>query len=456
MKNKGRILIVDDDKDVLRSLELLLESYFESVHALNTPNRIPELIQSYNFDVVLLDMNFSAGINTGNEGIYWLRRIQSIDPYIVIVLITAFGDIQLAVKAIKEGATDFVLKPWDNDKLITTILSAIKLSHSGKKIEKLEQKQKQLSEDISKEYEMLNGESQIMKKVISTIKKVSKTDANVLITGENGTGKELVAREIHRLSDRNSEVFVRVDLASLSENIFESELFGHVKGAFTDAKENRKGRFEIASGGTLFLDEIGNLSLPLQSKILTSLQERNIVPLGSNRSVDIDIRLISATNKDLDKMISDELFREDLLYRLNTIHVEIPPLRERDDDVILFTEYFLNRFRQKYDKPALKINRQALDKIKKYYWPGNVRELQHTIEKAVILSEGNILSQDDFVFGNRSKSELIMSVPKKLEDIEKQAMIEALKNNNGVLTDAAKELGIARQTMYNKMSKYGL
>ena len=456
MKNKGKILIVDDDKDVLRALELLLETFFESVYPLSTPNRIPELLQSEDFDVLLLDMNFSAGINTGNEGIYWLNRILSIDPSVVIILITAFGDIQLAVKAIKEGATDFVLKPWDNDKLITTILSAIKLSQSGKKIEKLEQKQKQINEDINREFEMLNGESQIMKKVVSTIKKVSKTDANVLIVGENGTGKELVAREIHRLSARNDEIFIRVDLASLSESIFESELFGYTKGAFTDAKEDRKGRFEIASGGTLFLDEIGNLSLPLQSKILTALQERNIVPLGSNRNVSFDIRLISATNKNLNKMISDELFREDLLYRLNTIVIEMPPLRERGDDVIIFTEYFLNRFRLKYEKPAIKINRQALDKIKKHKWPGNVRELQHTIEKAVILSESNILHQDDFIFYNKSDIDTGEISPKTLEDIEKQALIKALKNNKGVLSDAAKELGIARQTMYNKMARYGL
>lgn len=456
MKKEGRVLIVDDDKHVLRTLELLLECHFKNVMAVSNPNRIPELVQSESFDVVLLDMNFSAGINTGNEGVYWLKKIKDYDPDVVVVLITAFGDIDLAVKTIKKGATDFVLKPWENDKLVATMRSALKLSQSGKKIQNLEEKQRQLIEDIDREFEFVSGSSQIMKNVFATINKVAETDANVLITGENGTGKELVAREIHRLSARKDEVFIRVDLASLNENIFESELFGYVKGAFTDAKENRKGRFEIASGGTLFLDEIGNLNLVAQAKILTVLEQRNISPLGSNRIIPIDIRLVSATNRDLDSLITDNLFREDLLYRLNTIKIEMPALRNLSEDIIILSGFFLNKFRIKYDKPKLKMNSKALEKLEKYPWPGNVRELQHTIEKAVILTEDNILGPDDFIFRSK-KSPMIPDInPRSLEDIEKQAIIEAIKNNKGVLSDAAKELGIARQTMYNKMARYGL
>lgn len=455
MIKKNKILVVDDDKQVLKTLEFLLETEYEQVTTINSPNLIPSELRSEKFDVILLDMNFSKGQNTGNEGFYWLNRILKSDPDAIVILITAYGDVEIAVRAIQEGATDFILKPFDNDKLLATINTAIKLRLSKVQVKKLKKTQEVIAKDLEKTHLLIKATSPVMEKVYSTIKKVAKTDANILILGENGTGKEVIAREIHRLSVRSNEAFIHVDLGSINGNLFESELFGHKKGAFTDAKEDRIGRFEIASGGTLFLDEIGNIPLPQQAKLLTTIQNKEVVPIGSNTHTSIDVRIISATNKSIETMIKENLFREDLFYRINTIVIEIPPIRERGEDVILFADKFLALFSKKYDKPNLKFDKNAYSQLITYNWPGNVRELQHTIEKSVILCESDIISPKDLMLKSQALN-LINNEPQKLDDIEKKAIITALNNNNGVLTFAAKELGIARQTMYNKMKKYGL
>ena len=455
MARKGKILIVDDNKSILDSLELFLKHKFEFVKPVNDPNQIPELLRKFSFDIVLLDMNFSSKIHTGNEGIYWLRKIHKIDPSIIVIMITAYGDINLAVKAIKEGASDFLLKPWDNSKLLTTLENSLQLKKSKEEVIKLKNKQKLLEENIDKHYPEIIGRSKLMSNVFDTINKVAKTDANVLIIGENGTGKELVARELHRVSKRKNEIFVDVDMGSLSESLFESEMFGHLKGSFTDAKEDRTGRFEMASGGTLFLDEIGNLSLSLQSKLLKAIQERKIVPIGGSNSKEIDIRLVCATNKDLSEMIENDLFREDLLFRINTIQIHIPPLREREDDIDLLTEKFLEQFGKKYDKPNIKLNVEALKLLKDYHWPGNVRELQHTIEKAIIMSDSEILFAEDFALTKQKKySEQIENL--SLEEAEKRIIAQSLNKNHGNISDTAKDLKIGRQTLYRKITKYKL
>jgi DNA-binding NtrC family response regulator len=451
----NKILIVDDDKQVLKTLEFLLETEFGQINTLKDPNQLPSMLRSEKFDVILLDMNYSKGQNTGNEGFYWLNRILKSDPDAIVILITAYGDVEIAVKAIREGATDFILKPFDNDKLLATINTAISLRKSKVQIKKLTQTQKVFIEDQEKQHSLIKGTSPAMEKVYSTIKKVSKTDANILILGENGTGKEIIAHEIHRLSKRSQNAFIHVDLGSISSNLFESELFGHTKGAFTDAKDDKTGRFEIANEGSLFLDEIGNIPLPLQSKLLSALQKKEVIPLGSNIPIHFNARLICATNKSIESMIQENLFREDLYYRINTIIIELPPLRERENDIILFADHFLNFFAKKYDKPNLKYNKIAYDQLMNHNWPGNVRELQHTIEKAVIMCESDVISQNDLMlkplYQIKDNNELL-----KLDDIEKVAIQKALHNNNGVLAFAARELGIARQTMYNKMKKYGL
>ena len=455
MIKNSKILIVDDDKQVLKTLEFLLETEFEQISAISNPNLIPTQLRSERYDVVLLDMNFTKGQNTGNEGFYWLNRILKADTDAIVILITAYGDVELAVRAIQEGATDFVLKPFDNDKLLATINTAIALRHSKIQIKKLKQTQQAITDDLEKQHLLIKGTSPAMEQVYSAIKKVAKTDANILILGENGTGKEVIAREIHRLSSRLNKTIIHVDLGAISDNLFESELFGHKKGAFTDAKDDRTGRFEIATGGTLFLDEIGNIPLPLQAKLLTTIQNREVIPLGSNLPVTFNVRLICATNKSIETMIQENLFREDLYYRINTIIIELPPLRERGDDKVLFADHFLQHFSKKYNKPNLRFDKNSYNQLLNYNWPGNVRELQHTIEKAVIMCESDIITPNDLML---KPKELITDndEPLKLDEIEKKAIIKALNNNNGVLTFTAKELGIARQTMYNKMKKYGL
>ncbi len=453
---KANLLIVDDHKNVIKALVHLLEQEFSGIHTSTNPNLIPGLIHEHKIDLVLLDMNFAAGISSGNEGIYWLEQILQIDPDTGVVLITAYGDVELAVRAVKKGAVDFVLKPWDNEKLITTLKSAYKLRQSKLEIRELRNKQVHLTRNIERSYDPLIGSSSVMTEVFAIIEKVAGTKTNVLITGENGTGKELVAHEIHRQSDRTDEIFVSVDMGSLSESLFESEVFGHVKGAFTDAREERPGRFEIASGGTLFLDEIGNLSLPLQVKLLAVLQNHQVFRLGSNTPIPIDIRLICATNRDLKELIHRNLFREDLYYRINTIEIEIHPLRERGEDILRLTDFFIRKYCQKYQKPLVKIPERSMDMLMNHSWPGNVRELQHTIEKAVILSDSDILNPDDLILSVRKPGRATTRTPLTLEEMEKQAIRDALEHHHGSISKTAEELGLTRQTVYNKLVKYGL
>jgi DNA-binding NtrC family response regulator len=397
-------------------------------------------------------MNFNTGINTGNEGLYLLGRIKEIYPEMSIVMMTAYGDIELAVKSLKTGSTDFVLKPWDNQKLIATLKAALQLNLSKKEVVLLKEKEKVLKKEINRDQKFIIGTSAGLMKVLDLVHKVAATDVNVLITGENGTGKELIAHEIHRLSKRADEVLVSVDMGSITETLFESELFGHVKGAFTDASESRPGKFEAASKGTLFLDEIGNLPLHLQSKILAAIQNKTITRIGSTQQVSTDIRLLCATNRDLDQMVKEGLFREDLLYRINTIHIEVPPLRERSNDILVLSEFFLKKYSYKYNKQGIRINQAAMEKLLRYPWPGNVRELQHAIEKAVILSEKNILSPDDFFTRNKTGFSPYNSTP-TLEEMEKQLIQQAIDRNNGNFSAAAAQLGITRQTLYNKMKR---
>ena len=449
---KGNILIVDDNKNILSALEIFLTPEFQSVTTLSDPNLIPTELRKKEYNLVILDMNFKSGINTGNEGIYWLGRIKETNPEISVVMITAYGDIELTVKALKMGATDFFLKPWDNNKLLATLKSALQLNWSKKEVTQLKEKEKGLKTEINRDQKFIIGSSPQLMNILNMVKKVARTDANVLITGENGTGKELIAHEIHRLSNRSQEVMVSVDMGAITETLFESELFGHVKGAFTDARENRPGKFEIADKGSLFLDEIGNLLFHLQAKLLAAIQNRKISRVGSNQMIPIDIRLICATNKNLEGMVQEGLFRKDLLYRINTIQIEVPPLRERGNDVLVLANFFLEKYAAKYNKPHLKLNPQAQDKLLKYSWPGNIRELQHTIEKAVILSEGNVLVAEDF-FIRPVLSEAAIKTELTLEEMEKRMINLAIGKNNGNLSAAADQLGITRQTLYNKMKK---
>jgi DNA-binding NtrC family response regulator len=453
---KGRLLIVDDHKQVLKALIQLLETEFESITGIPNPNQIINIIKKEEIDLILLDMNFSAGVNTGNEGIFWLNAILKSDPSAVVVMMTAYADIDLAVRAIKEGATDFVVKPWDNNKLITTLQAAFKLRQSRVENKKLREKQRQINKGINKQVDPVIGTSPAMEKVFQVLAKVAKTDANVLVTGENGTGKELIVREIHNNSRRADEVFISVDIGSITESLFESEMFGHVKGAFTDAREDKTGWFETASGGTLFLDEIGNLSLTMQSKLLTAIQNRVIYKVGSKIPIPFDIRLILATNKNLEDLVAKDLFREDLFYRINTIVLELPPLRDRGEDIILLAQHFLKEYSGKYGKFNLKFSGKTLDKLLKYNWPGNIRELRHTIEKAVILCDSDILMPGDFIISHSLQPQTFAGRPPTFDETEKIAVQTALNNNNGNVLKAAKELGLARQTMYNKIQKHNL
>ena len=450
----GNILVVDDNKSALSAMNLLLQYDFNQVVCISNPNQIHAELRKHEFDVTLLDMNFSAGINTGNEGLYWLNEIKKAVPAMEVVMITAYGDVELAVKALKRGATDFILKPWDNEKLVATLHAAIKLRKSNLKIEELKGREILLKKEINRDKPVLIGSSPAMQKVMTLIQKVAKTDANVLITGENGTGKELIAREIHNISDRVNELLVTVDMGAIHENLFESELFGHKKGAFTDAREDRIGKFQIADKGSLFLDEIGNIPLQLQHKLLVALQSRCIVPVGSNKPVPIDIRLISATNGHLEKMVEEHTFRQDLLYRINTIKIELPPLRDRGEDIELLATHFLKIYQHKYKKTDIRLSSQAIRKLNTYHWPGNVRELQHTIEKAVILSESELLTADDFMLKSMIKP--VHNEVQTISDMEKDMIINALDKYNGNFSLVAEKLGITRQTLYNKIKRYEL
>ena len=449
---KGSILVIDDNKSILSAIEILLIPEFHEVTLLSNPNQILTELSRKDYNLVILDMNFKAGVNTGNEGIYWLERIKETKPEISVVMITAYGDIDTAVRALKSGASDFVLKPWDNNKLLATLKLAIQLNFSKKEVQKLKERETELKKEMNREQRYIIGSSPQLMSVLNLVRKVAKTDANVLITGENGTGKELIAQEIHRLSGRAKEVLVSVDMGSLSETLFESELFGHVKGSFTDAHENRQGKFEFANKGTLFLDEIGNLSFHLQAKLLSVIENRQFSRIGSNQLIPTDIRLICATNKNMENMVHEGLFREDLLYRINTIQVELPPLRDRGNDIFTLAEFFLKKYTNKYNKPNLKINQLAHDKLLRYSWPGNIRELQHTIEKAVILSESNIIKPEDLYLRTGSPVNFNSSVS-TLEEMEKKMIQLALEKNNGNFTAAADQLGITRQTLYNRIKR---
>jgi len=451
----GDILVVDDNEEILVAIRLFLSSHFRQVDVARNPNLIPEMIRKKRYDVHILDMNFSVGINSGNEGIFWMKEILKQDPLAVVILITAYGNIELAVNALKEGATDFIQKPWEDEKLLSTILTGYKLRRSKLEIDQLKNKQQHLNQKLNAEYQHYMGESPAMREVYTTLSKVASTEANVLILGENGTGKEVIAREIHAQSGRSAEVFVGVDMGALSESLFESELFGHRKGAFTDAHENKPGRMEIATGGTIFLDEIGNIPLHLQPKLLTALQNREIHPLGSTLPSSIDVRLITATNVNPYAMVAEGKFREDLLYRINTIQITVPPLRERTEDLLPLAQLFISNFAAKYGKMGITLSTSAVKRLQNHLFPGNVRELEHMMEKAVIMTDTGVITPDDlFIQVRIAQSSRTGSLG--LEENEKRLITEALHLHDYKQSDTCKELGISRKTLYNKMKKYGL
>ncbi|MCW5911049.1 MAG: sigma-54-dependent Fis family transcriptional regulator [Cyclobacteriaceae bacterium] len=447
--------MIDDDEDVLLAAKMLLKKSNHQVIIEKNPNKIPFLLNNDTYDVILLDMNFSKDTTSGKEGFEWLKQIKERDPDAVVIMITAFGDVEMAVRALKEGATDFILKPWQNEKLVATISTAIKLKKSYNEVDKLRKAKQMLEEQISQPFRDIIGQSSALNEVFGLIDKVAKTDANVLILGENGTGKELVARAIHQKSMRKDNSFVAVDMGAITETLFESELFGHKKGAFTDAREDRPGRFELANGGTLFLDEIGNLSMALQSKLLSALQSRQITRIGSNQPIEVDIRLICATNMPLHQMVQEGKFRQDLLYRINTVEITIPPLSDRIDDIPLLANHFLNHYARKYRKEVNNISAEAMSKLKKYPWPGNVRELQHALERAVIMADSSTLQESDFLFSRKSSSDLA-SDTLNLDEVEKAAVVKAIQLHNGNISKAAEELGLTRASLYRRMEKYGL
>lgn len=453
----GHILILDDDEDVLQAARLFLKQYVARVDTAKNPEALPELLKGNNYDVILLDMNFTRDASGGEEGFHWLGKILETDPAIVVILITAYGDVEMAVRAMKAGATDFVLKPWQNEKLLATVSSALILRKTRLEVSNLKSRQRQLIAEWDQRFGDMIGQSQGMHNIFHTIEKVAPTEANVLILGENGTGKELVARALHRHSKRADEIFMSVDMGALPENLFESELFGYVKGAFTDAREDRPGRFELASGGTLFLDEIGNLPLPLQAKLLTVLQQRSVTRIGSHQARPVDIRLICASNKAITQMVSNGEFRRDLLYRINTIEILVPSLRERHDDISLIAEYYLHLYARKYDKQVTSVTSDALKLLAKYKWPGNIRELMHAVERAVIMTEKHSLQPDDFhfLFGNRENGNHLTGIL-NLEELEKNAIRKALEKNEGNITQAADDLGLTRAALYRRMEKYDL
>jgi len=459
MKATARILVVDDDPDVLIAARLLLKGHFGEVRAEADPEKLPELLASERFDAVLLDMNFTAGADSGGEGLSWLRRILDLDPQAVVVLMTAYGDVDTAVRTIKEGASDFVLKPWANEKLVATLNAAVQLSAARRQVGRLESRQRALVQGLEPSAMEMIGQSVAMRAVNTLIGKAAPTTANVLVLGANGTGKELVAREIHRRSERSDQPFITVDLGAVSETLFESELFGHLRGAFTDARDDRIGRFQIATGGTLFLDEIGNLPLHLQGKLLSVLELRQVLPVGGNQPEPIDVRLVSATNRPLARMVAEGTFREDLLYRINTVEIALPPLAERADDIPLLLEHFLERYCRKYGMARKKISADGLAYLQSYPWPGNVRELSHAVERALILSEGETLGAGDFRPSSQSDREPLPELgfeQLNLDQVEKAVVRRVLIKHDGNVSRAARELGITRTSLYRRMSKYGL
>ena len=452
---KGAVLIVDDDRDLLKSLEKTVRHDFDKVFSISNPNRIPEMLKKNSIDIALINMNFRSGVHNGNEGFFWMREIFSYDRDISVIILADNSDTELAVKAIKEGAADYILKPYNEVKLLATLNVAMQLRSSRLETSNLRNDNQQLKQEINRTGErIVPGASPTMINVMNIVRKVASTDANVLITGENGTGKELVAREIHRLSKRSGELMVTVDMGSITETLFESELFGHVKGAFTDARDDRKGKLESADKGTLFLDEIGNLSLPAQAKLLRVLQNRQVVKVGSNKPIPFDVRLICATNRDLQAMVRSGEFREDLLYRINTILIEVPPLRDRVDDIPILANHFLKINAERYGKEGMKFTTHTLEKLTNHDWPGNVRELQHAIEKAVILCDSSSLKPTDFVFSTPVRTAASTEIT--LEEMEKRMIVESIRRYDGNMSVVATKLGITRQTLYNKMKKYGI
>ena len=450
----ARILIIDDNSQILEALRILLKDEFERIDTLSKPSRIPELLWKNDYDIVMLDMNFVAGETSGNEGIFWMNEIRKRDPLLPVILITAYGDIELAVKGIQEGATDFISKPWDPEKLIITLKNAYRLRRSGKELSLMKNREQQLAGDLDREHTLVTGGSPLMQELLNTVNRVAGTDASVLLQGENGTGKEVIAREIHRRSLRAGKIFLGVDMGSLSESLFESEMFGHVKGAFTDAREDRAGRFETANGGTLFLDEIGNIPLSMQTKLLQVIQNREVVRVGDHRPAPLDIRLICATNRSLKQMVDEGSFREDLYYRLNTVSIEIPPLRERGEDLPVLARHFLESYSRKYRKQGLRFNRKALEILQGYSWPGNIRELKHSIERGVILCEGPELGPGDLRLEESGSG--LRKDSYRLEEVEKTAIFRAMKKCRGNHSRAAQMLDISRTTLYAKLKKYGL
>ena len=457
-KKNATILIIDDDDDVLLSAKLLLKQNYSTVITRNNPSDMNRLISTEDIDMIFLDMNYRLGFNDGKEGLYWLNHILEIKPNMVVVLMTAFGEVNLAVQGIKKGAFDFILKPWSNDKLLATVGAGIELSRSNKKLSLVQETNVLLKKEINSNFGPVIGNSEAMQHILRLVQKVSVTQADVLILGENGTGKQHLAREIHRLSDRQAGAFIHVDLGALSETLFESELFGHKKGAFTDAKEDKIGRFELANDGTIFLDEIGNLSLPLQAKLLTVLQDRKITRLGEGIERQINARMIFATNASLTDRVQKGTFREDLLYRINTIELEIPPLRNRKDDIPIFIEHFLNKSKLKYNKTKLTISKEAITSLKQHNWPGNIRELQQTIERGVILSDDEYIRSADFNLtpSSRSSSSKEKEDNLNLSDVELDLIKKALSKYHGNISKAAKALGLTRGALYRRMEKHNL
>jgi DNA-binding NtrC family response regulator len=459
MPEQANILIIDDDEDILSSCRLLLKKRVGNIVTSNDPRNIPALMAENAFHAILLDMNFRPGDNSGEQGLRWLRRILEIDSNAVVILITAFSSVDAAVEAMKLGAHDFIEKPWNNEKLVSTLNAAIQLRRSREEANRFKQTSRMLAEDIQRRHHPIIGQSQALQHVLSIVRKAAPTDANVLILGENGTGKELIAREIHALSQRTEEAFVSVDLSAVPSTLLESELFGHKKGAFTDAREERMGRFQAANKGTFFLDEIGNLPLSLQPKLLTVLENRMVTPLGCTRAEPIDIRLLSATNVPSQRLKDPEVFRPDLLYRLNTVEIRLPPLRECADDIPLLANAFVREYTRKYNRPVEGISNEAMSLLMNYRWPGNVRELRYSVERAVILSDGDELGVQDFISLADSPPQQDDPAPvtgQTLDDIEKDTIEQALRENQGNISHAAKALGLTRASLYRRIEKHGL
>lgn len=448
---KYSILAVDDDSDVLIAVRLLLKNEVKEIVTEKNPANIPSLLSQGKFDLVMLDMNFTASVNTGNEGIYWLKRVKELKPDIGVIMITAYGDIDLAVRCVKEGANDFVIKPWQNQRLLDSIEEALRQVKKDMTVFKTESSENVIGKELL-------GESEAMQQIFYKLKKIAPTDANILLMGENGTGKDLIAKAIHQNSLRSNKPYIKVDVGALTETLFESELFGHKKGAFTDAREDRAGRFESASGGTLFLDEIGNIGLQQQAKLLSVLQNRQVTRLGTNNPIPVDIRLICATNMPLQELANETRFRKDLIYRINTVEITVPPLRQRVEDIPLLAKHFAKQYGVKYSKPTIELEKAAIDKLKQYQFPGNVRELQYTIERAIIMSEGDTVTARDLFFSPIESNYSSANEPDdmKLSTMEKNTILKVIEKHNGNITRAAKELGLTRTALYRRLSKYDI